>query len=119
MKRFWPFTFSFIFYAAIAFVLPFIVLYYQGLGFTGPQIGLLTGITPLVTFISAPLCSRLADAKNWHCLIMSLAILSGVLILCIYPFFNSFLPVLLCAVFLSVFGADHPLRRQRHDEHAG
>jgi len=56
------------------------VLYYQGLGFTGAQIGVLTGITPLITFISAPLWARRSDTKRRHRLIMSLAILSGVIL---------------------------------------
>jgi hypothetical protein len=42
---------------------------------TGTQIGLLTGITPLVTFFSAPFWTGLADAKRQHRLIMSFSIL--------------------------------------------
>jgi MFS family permease len=62
MRRIWPFIFNLVLFASIAFVSPFIVLYYQGLGFTGRQIGLLTGMSPLVSFVSAPLWTGLADA---------------------------------------------------------
>lgn len=55
MKKLWPFTFNFLLFAATACVSPFIVLYYQGLGFTGMQIGLLTDVTPLITLFGAPL----------------------------------------------------------------
>jgi hypothetical protein len=41
--------------AAYAFNLPYIVLYYQGLGFSGAQIGMLTGMSPLITMVGAPL----------------------------------------------------------------
>jgi PPP family 3-phenylpropionic acid transporter len=103
MRKFWPFTFNFLIYASIASVLPFIVLYYQGLGFTGTQIGLLTGITPLITFFSAPLWTSLADATHRHRLILSLALLGGMIALLIYPLLGAFLPVLLIAVLLYFF----------------
>lgn len=103
MRRFWPFTFNFILFAAIASVSPFIVLYYQGLGFTGPQIGVLTGITPLLTFFSAPLWTGLADATRQHRLLMSLAIVVGVITLFVFPLLSAFVPVLLVAVLLNVF----------------
>jgi hypothetical protein len=44
MKKIWPFSFYFLFFAAIASFGPYMVLYYQSLEFTGTQIGLLTGL---------------------------------------------------------------------------
>ena len=105
MRKLWPFTFNFLLFAAIASVSPFIVLYYQGLGFTGTQIGLLTGITPLITFFSTPLWTGLADATRRHRLMMSLAILVGVITLFVFPLLNAFVPVLLIAVLLYIFVA--------------
>ena len=103
MKKFWPFTFNFLLNAAAACVVPFMVLYYQGLGFTGTQIGILTGITPLITLISAPFWTRLADAKLRHRLIMSIAILVGGLTLFVFPLLSTFVSVLLIAVLLNIF----------------
>ena len=40
MKRIWPFTFYFLYFAALSSIMPFFVLFYQGLEFTGAQIGL-------------------------------------------------------------------------------
>lgn len=105
MRKPWPFTFYFLLFAAIASVSPFIVLYYQDLGFTGAQIGLLTGIAPLVTFLSSPLWTGFADATGRHRLLMSLAILGGVIILCVYPMLSAFAAVLLAAVLLNAFVA--------------
>jgi PPP family 3-phenylpropionic acid transporter len=102
MRKLWPFTFYFLLFAAIAFVSPFIVLYYQGLGFTGTQIGLLTGIVPLLTLFSAPLWTGIADATHQHQLLMSLAILLGVITAFVFPFLNAFVPVLLLAVLLYI-----------------
>jgi PPP family 3-phenylpropionic acid transporter len=105
MRKVWPFTFNFLLFAAIASVSPFMVLYYQGLGFTGAQIGLLTGLAPLITFLSAPLWTGLADATGRHRLIMSLAILVGVIALFVFPSLHAFLPVFALVVLLNVFVA--------------
>ena len=103
MKKIWPFTFSFLQFAGIASASPFIVLYYQELGFTGTQIGLLTGITPLVTLFSAPVWTGLADTTGRHRLIMSLVILGEVIALSVFPLLNAFVSVLLIAILLSIF----------------
>jgi PPP family 3-phenylpropionic acid transporter len=84
-------------------VLPFLVLYFQELGFTGAQIGLITGITPLITFFIAPLWSGIADATGRHRLIMSIAILGGAASLSVYPFLDTFVPVLLIAILVNFF----------------
>jgi PPP family 3-phenylpropionic acid transporter len=103
MRKLWPFTFNFLLYAGFAAVSPFVVLYYQGLGFSGTQIGLLTGIAPLITFFSAPLWTGLADATRRHRLLMSLAILLGVITLFVFPLLNAFAPLLCIAVLLNIF----------------
>jgi PPP family 3-phenylpropionic acid transporter len=100
MRKIWPFTFNVLWFAGTAFVAPFIVLYYQALGFTGAQIGMLTGIAPLVTLFSAPLCTGLADATRRHRLLMSLAILAGAITISAFPLLNAFAPVLVTIVLL-------------------
>jgi PPP family 3-phenylpropionic acid transporter len=103
MNKFWPFTFNILLFSAGASVLPFMVLYYQELGFTGAQIGVITGITPLITFFIAPLWSGIADTTGRHRLIMSFALLGGAVSLSLYPFLITFLPVLLIAVVFYFF----------------
>ena len=44
--------FYFIFYAAMAALSPFLTLYYQSLGLSGTQIGLLAGLVPLTGMLS-------------------------------------------------------------------
>ena len=61
-----PKLFYFCFYAAMAFFMPFLALYYAEIGLSGRQIGLLAGITPLVTLFAAPLWGGLADALQQH-----------------------------------------------------
>ena len=74
MKKIWPFSFYFLYYAALAFFAPYIVLFYQQMQFNGPQIALLTGIPPLITLFAAPFWTNIADSRRRHRLVMSLGI---------------------------------------------
>lgn len=103
MKKAWLFSFNFLLNSAIAFAAPFIVLFYQELGFSGTQIGLLTGIIPLITLVSAPLWTGFADRTNRHRLVMSLVILGSVGTVAAFPFQSSFALVFAVAVLLFIF----------------
>jgi PPP family 3-phenylpropionic acid transporter len=105
VRTIWPFAFYVLFFASFAFMGPFMVLYYQSLEFTGTQIGLLTGITPLITLVCAPLWTSLADATRRHRLIMSVAILVGATTISAFPLFRAFTPILLMATLLNAFFA--------------
>ncbi len=105
MNKAWPFALNFLLFAAVAFAMPFLVLYYQSLGFTGAEIGVLTGLTPLVTMVSAPFWAGLADKTRRHGLIMSLALLMSVAILVIFPLLSGFAFVLLLIILYNVFNA--------------
>lgn len=101
MKKTWPFTFNLLIFSAFAFCVPFLVLYYQRMGFTGAQIGLMTGITPLITLLSTPLWTTFADATRRHRLCMRLTLLLGAISVSIFPFLNAFLPILVLAILFS------------------
>jgi len=103
MKKVWPFSFYFWQYAGVAFMAPFVVLYYQNLGFNGGQIGFLAGLAPLVTLFSAPLWTGLADATRQHRFIMTVTLLGGSLTIFAYPFLTTFVPVLLLVVLSNMF----------------
>ncbi len=66
--------FYFFFFAAAAALLPYVVLYYERLGLSGRQIGLLTSLPPLVSWISAPLWGGFSDATHQHKRVLLLAI---------------------------------------------
>ena len=57
-------TFYFLYYGAMASLGPFLVLYYQELGFSGRQIGILAAISPLLALISVPLWGAAADISR-------------------------------------------------------
>ncbi|MCX7669181.1 MAG: MFS transporter, partial [Anaerolineae bacterium] len=64
----------FFYFAALASLMPFMVLYYAQNGLSAGQIGLLAGALPLVTLVSAPLWGGLADATGRHRALLVLAI---------------------------------------------
>ncbi|HET9912402.1 MAG TPA: major facilitator superfamily domain-containing protein 6 [Anaerolineales bacterium] len=109
MKKIWPFTFYFLFFAAIASLLPFFVLFYQGLGFNGAQIGLLTGVPPLITLIAAPLWTGFADAKRRHKFVMGLGMLVSIVAVFWLPSLTGFgivfIAIILFYIFLSPVSA--------------
>jgi PPP family 3-phenylpropionic acid transporter len=103
MKKFWPFTFYFLYFAAFSAAMPFFVLFYQGLSFSGPQIGLLTGIPPLVTLVASPFWTGLADAKRWHRVVMSVGILGALLVIFFLPSFTGFALVFMMIILFNMF----------------
>ena len=93
MKKIWPFSFYFLYFAAFASLLPYFVLFYQGLGFNGAQIGLLTGVPPLVTLVGGPFLTGIADATQRHRLIMGLGLAVTIAIMLIMPSMKAFVIV--------------------------
>ncbi len=105
MKKAPAFTFYFLFYGALACLMPFVVLYYQHLGFTGAQIGLLAGMGPLITLVGAPLWTGIADATRRHRFVMSLTIAGAIVLALIVPFLKTLGPVVLAIALYSFFTA--------------
>jgi PPP family 3-phenylpropionic acid transporter len=105
MRKAIPFTFYFLYFAAAAALIPFVVLYYQSLGFTGAQIGLLAGMAPLIAMVGAPLWTNLADRTGRHRLIMSLTMAGLIAVVLIIPTLNALLPVVLMIALYSLLGS--------------
>ncbi len=84
-------------------MMPFLVLFYQGLGFDGGQIGFLAGISPLITLFGAPLWTGIADASRRYRTVMGISLLAGGLVVFAFPWVTAFLPVLLIVLLSSFF----------------
>src|SRR5688572_5171143 len=93
MKKIWPFSFYFLYFAAFASLLPYFVLFYQSLGFNGAQIGLLTGVPPLVTLVGGPFLTGIADSTQRHRLIMGLGLAVTIGVMLIMPSMKAFVIV--------------------------
>jgi PPP family 3-phenylpropionic acid transporter len=70
-----PKLYYFFAYAASASLIPYLVIYYQSLGFSGSQIGVLSGIPTLISLVSMPLWGGLADATSKKHLLLGVSIL--------------------------------------------
>lgn len=105
MRKAIPFAFYFLYFAAAAALIPFMVLYYQSLGFTGAQIGLLAGIAPLIAMVGAPLWTNLADRTGRHRLILSLVMAGLIAVVLIIPALSALLPVALMIALYSLLGS--------------
>ena len=105
MKKATSFAFYFLYYGAFAAFMPYIVLYYQSLGFNGAQIGLLTSLPPLLALTGAPLLTGLADSARRHRLVMSLAMLVTVTVIALFPLLTTFLPMLAAIFFYALLAS--------------
>jgi len=105
MKRIVPFSFYFLYFAAFASLLPYFVLFYQSLGFNGAQIGLLTGVPPLITLFGAPFGTGLADRTQRHRLIMGVGLIVAIVIALLLPRLSSFAFVFVMIILFNIFMA--------------
>jgi Arabinose efflux permease len=103
MKKIWPFSFYFLYFAAFSSFLPFLVLFYQDLKFSGTEIGLLTGIPPLIILFAAPFWTNIADAKQRHRLVMSLGIGVSILVALILQSLTVFGLIFLSIILFNFF----------------
>jgi PPP family 3-phenylpropionic acid transporter len=100
MRKIYPFSFYLLYFGANACILPYMVLYYQSLGFSGAQIGFLFAISPLITLVGAPFWTGIADTTHRHRLIMSITLLASVGLAALFPFTRTITAVF---VLLSLF----------------
>jgi PPP family 3-phenylpropionic acid transporter len=96
------FSFFFLFFAAIAAFSPYLVIHFQLLRFSGTQIGLLTGLTPLITVVSVPIWTGLADKTGRHSLIMALSLLLTIAGLLVFPYLHPFPAVLVALLLINI-----------------
>lgn len=98
-------VFNFTFFAGLAGLLPFLVLYYEKVGLSGSQIGILTAIPPFVTLFASSLWGALGDRTRQHGRIMWITIvgagLFGFLISKSVSFWGLFPIVIIYAVFIA------------------
>jgi len=103
MRKIWPFSFYFLYFAGFSSFLPFIVIYYQQLNFSGAQIGLLTGLPPLIILFAAPFWTGVADSMQRHRLVMSLGLVVAIIVGFLFPSVSNFALVFILIVVFNFF----------------
>jgi len=66
--------FYFLYFGAVGCLSPYLNLYYQRVGLTGLQIGVLSAIAALVTQLASPLWGMLGDSHTPHRTLLSVAV---------------------------------------------
>ena len=72
--------FHFTFIGALGCVLPFLSIYYKQQGLTPQQIGLISGLRPVIGFTSGPIWGALADRYNKRKIMLLISILSWLVV---------------------------------------
>ncbi len=78
-------------YAAASVLLPFMALYYEEMGLSGAQIGLLAGIPPVMTMLGASVWGGLSDATRKYKQVFLLVIVGAMASVVMFPLAHSFL----------------------------
>lgn len=90
------------FYAGIGAFVPYLVLYYRDLGWSGLQLGLLTAIPALMASLTAPFWGVIADSFGAHRAIMRIVLLVAMTVTLLLAQVTSYLPFLLLLAVLSL-----------------
>ena len=93
----------FLFWASLAPFIPFVGLYYESINLNGVQIGQLSSIRSLVSFVSSILLAFLSDVLRHRRLILRVCILGMVAALLLFPRAASFATLVPIVVLYSVF----------------
>lgn len=91
----------FLYYAAMASLLPFLVLYYAQLGFSGRQVGVLSALLPFMTLLGVPLWSAAADASGRYRSLILLSVGAGLVFTVATSSVTTYLGLLLVVGLLS------------------
>jgi oligosaccharide:H+ symporter len=101
----WAPPLYFLYYAAAAALLPFLVVYYQELGLSGTQIGFLAGVPPLMSLLSAPVWGVVADKTQRSRLSILIAMVGAILLALILSAAKTFIWLILAVILFSFFSS--------------
>lgn len=87
-----------VFWPLVACYGPFINVYFQELGLSGTQLGILAAIFPFFAITVSPSLSSLADRRGQRLRMLRLALIGWALVLLVYPFVTAFWPIFLLVV---------------------
>jgi PPP family 3-phenylpropionic acid transporter len=92
-------------YGAIGILFPYLAIYYRGLGLSGKEIGILAGVTPIVSLFAAPFWGAVADATQRQKALMIFAFGATPLVMLGVFFARSFTALFILAALLAFVNA--------------
>lgn len=84
-SRFWPSAFYFLYFGAGSALYPYQALYFQSIGLSGGQIGLLMALPPLISLFASPFWTGIADTRHRHLTILTLNIAVAAVSIALVP----------------------------------
>jgi PPP family 3-phenylpropionic acid transporter len=93
----------FLYWAALAPVIPYLGVYFESIGLTGSQIGRLGSLRAMVAFISAITLAFLSDLLRRHKLVLIISALGMLIALFLFPRMLSFATLIPVVALYSVF----------------
>lgn len=93
------------YYLALGSLYPFLNLYYQRVGLSGPQIGILVAVPALLGPVSGSLWSSVADRLGFHRRLLTLALAGTLVAGFSFSLTTRFAPLLLIATMYALFGS--------------
>ncbi len=97
--------FYFLFFAGVASLVPFLVVFYERLGLTGGQIGVLSALLPIATIVVGPAWGALADGLGRHRAVAVVTLVGGTVTGVLVSVGNDFATLLPFVAGLAVFAA--------------
>lgn len=86
------------FWSMVASYAPFLNVYFQQLGLSGAQLGILAAVFPFFAFVVSPSLSALADRRSWRRRMLQLNLVGWALVLLLYRFPTTFGAILLLVI---------------------
>ena len=96
-------AYYFFFFGAIGCLVPYIPLYYLKIGLGGEQIGLITGLGPIVLLIASPLWGAVGDRFNLHRRLLPIATAGAILPTLIIPLTTQLVPLIALTILQAIF----------------
>lgn len=84
-SRFWPAAFYFLYFGAGSALYPYQALYFQSIGLSAEQIGLLVALPPLISLFASPFWTGIADTRHRHMTILTLNIAVAAVSIALVP----------------------------------
>lgn len=99
----WAPPLYFLYYAAAATLLPFLTIYYEDLGLSGTQIGVLASVPPLLSLVSAPVWGVVSDMRKQRKLSLLIAISGAILLALVLSVVRGFVWLIPAVMLFSFF----------------
>lgn len=96
------------YFAALGCLLPYLALYFQRLGFSGTEIGILSTISPIAVALCAPLWGMIADGRGAHRAVLRWGLLIIGLLGLALTQMTGFWPILLIMAGIGAFSSPIP-----------